>query len=212
MTLCGHLTKRGQPCKRPQLAAWQGFWERALVFHAPACYAHASPEDKAEYERICAEIKADNERVIIETQQSLPVECWNWPVTDDHRRQAREARACTDPAESRRIAWKLLAGWQRHRCAICGDRSEHLDHDHKTGLVRGWLCRCCNIGEGCSPIFIPGGQFERYREKNPASILGIEIRYYSPFTGWAEPAPDPLPLEQHAAFVLAERFGSRRDA
>jgi hypothetical protein len=34
---------------------------------------------------------------------------------------------------------------------------------------------------------MPGGRFERYRERNPASILGVEIRYYSPFTGWAEP-------------------------
>lgn len=30
-------------------------------------------------------------------------------------------------------------------CAICGAGSDIcLDHDHKTGHFRGWLCRGCN--------------------------------------------------------------------
>jgi len=29
-------------------------------------------------------------------------------------------------------------------CEICGDESEHLDHCHATGKVRGGLCRPCN--------------------------------------------------------------------
>ena len=135
--------------------------------------------------------------------QSLPVAFWNWPVSDNDRRRAQEARDCTDPERARSIAWKLLADWQDDRCAVCGGRSDFLDHDHKTGLVRGWLCHCCNTGEG-SPTYIPGDWFERYREKNPATILGIEIRYFSPFTGWAEPDPGPVSLEQHPAYVLAE--------
>lgn len=53
-------------------------------------------------------------------------------------------------------------------------------------------------------VYIPGDWFERYREKNPATILGIEIRYFSPFTGWAEPDPGPGSLDQHPAYVLAE--------
>ena len=42
---------------------------------------------------------------------------------------------------------------QGGKCAICGgvnDRGHSLcaDHDHKTGLIRGLLCRTCNLGIG----------------------------------------------------------------
>jgi hypothetical protein len=35
-------------------------------------------------------------------------------------------------------------------CEVCGnaDRPIHLDHDHSTGLFRGWLCNLCNQGMG----------------------------------------------------------------
>lgn len=49
---------------------------------------------------------------------------------------------------------RLLAK-QDGKCAICGidlpsaaDKDACLDHDHKTGFVRGVLCRNCNGIEG----------------------------------------------------------------
>lgn len=46
---------------------------------------------------------------------------------------------------------------QKGLCAICdtaikintrGRGSAHLDHDHSTGRVRGWLCHACNVAIG----------------------------------------------------------------
>ena len=38
---------------------------------------------------------------------------------------------------------------QGGRCAVCQERPpEHVDHDHRTGEVRGVLCSCCNQGLG----------------------------------------------------------------
>lgn len=44
----------------------------------------------------------------------------------------------------------LLKG-QRGRCAICRqpfDRTPNVDHNHRTGKVRGLLCKSCNMGLG----------------------------------------------------------------
>lgn len=40
---------------------------------------------------------------------------------------------------------------QRYRCALCQvivTGTLHVDHNHKTGAVRGLLCRDCNTGLG----------------------------------------------------------------
>lgn len=42
---------------------------------------------------------------------------------------------------------------QEGRCAVCGEvlkpgKETHLDHDHVTGKVRGFLCRRCNSAIG----------------------------------------------------------------
>ncbi|MCP4598529.1 endonuclease VII domain-containing protein [Neptuniibacter sp.] len=52
---------------------------------------------------------------------------------------------------------KYNAMFKKHkgRCYICGKHQSkmkkrlHVDHDHKTGKVRGLLCVICNLGLGC---------------------------------------------------------------
>ena len=48
----------------------------------------------------------------------------------------------------------LMLDNQKNKCAICGNelisdkRETHIDHNHKTGKVRGILCSQCNRGIG----------------------------------------------------------------
>jgi hypothetical protein len=61
-----------------------------------------------------------------------------------------------------------MLGLQENLCALCGDkmissRVRCIDHDHKTGQIRGIICRDCNLMLG-------------YAKENPA-ILGQGIEY-----------------------------------
>jgi len=119
--------------------------------------------------------------------------CWSWPVPaslpdavfeqgDDINEQlSAEAldRIMSGP-EFRASA--IVRNWQDGRCAICGHRDYLVeDHDHATGMTRGYLCRGCNIREG---IYRRGTHlFGRYRERHPTKILGLQIRYWDPITG-----------------------------
>jgi hypothetical protein len=105
-------------------------------------------------------------------------ECWSWPVPEP----------CAYATEAE--ADEALAEWQRFRgCAICGVTGVLVDdHDHQTGLMRGQLCHTCNTKEGKGSQRPP---FVKYRERHPAAILGVKVRYWSSWTGYAEPAtPD----------------------
>jgi len=50
--------------------------------------------------------------------------------------------------------YNTLLTQQGEKCAICGKHQSefnyplHIDHDHKTGKVRGLLCSGCNTGLG----------------------------------------------------------------
>lgn len=37
---------------------------------------------------------------------------------------------------------------QDDKCVLCGAPQRDVDHDHETGMVRGLLCRKCNLGIG----------------------------------------------------------------
>jgi len=94
----------------------------------------------------------------------------------------------------------LLFGWQNGRCAICG-RSMHrstragdmirrlfADHDHQTGLLRGYLCWGCNLAEGRQTT--RAYRYVGYRLRHPATILGLSITYISPFAVRRRDSPE----------------------
>jgi len=61
----------------------------------------------------------------------------------------RDKDRIVSTAEDVQNLWVTCAG----RCAACGSepdsmRALHLDHDHETGVVRGFLCNTCNVALG----------------------------------------------------------------
>ena len=132
------------------------------------CYAHLTADQRAAYDVAHRVVQDRMDRLAREP------ECWSWPVP-----KAREYASEEEADEA-------LNNWQRFRgCAICGDTGSLVeDHDHETGLVRGDLCHACNIKEGKGYSTPP---FVKYRERHPAAILGVKVRYCSPFFGYAQP-------------------------
>ena len=64
------------------------------------------------------------------------------------------------------IGYDELLKKQENKCAICCQpsvRTLHLDHDHKTGKIRGLLCYGCNLALGLM--------------KDDPSILAAGIKY-----------------------------------
>lgn len=200
MTRCGRPKKNGSPCRalraRTQVVSDPQRWE------APACAKHMDPAEHREYQAaIQRAIQAEREFF-----QARPVACGSWPVTDTDRERARAASECSDPEEADRLGLALLSDWQDGRCAICGGRDNRvIDHDHATGLVRGLLCPSCNTREGFARA---GDAYDRYGAQNPAATLGLSIRYWNPFGGYAKPmetASTPID-EAHPVFVLADLY------
>ena len=66
------------------------------------------------------------------------------------------------------------------RCAMCGTIEATLvaDHDHRSGVLRGYLCGGCNAGEG-SRGNASHWAFAGYRHSHPAALLDYRERYGS---------------------------------
>lgn len=93
----------------------------------------------------------------------------NWRPSEKKRRYPKfECRRCSNlrvllsKRRSRGVNkdftqedYEELFAQQQGNCAICGKHQNKLkrilslDHNHKTGQVRGLLCRGCNLGIGC---------------------------------------------------------------
>lgn len=190
-TRCGKPTKRGTRC-RMEKHSWLD--RHCQLHHADGCWQHMSEPFKQAMRKRQAVQEAARRRYL-----AAEPACWSWPVPDDLAsweppveytvgsgeyelpQEVIDDLMAVDRTPAGRAA-ALLSWWQDGRCAVCNVRGMHLceDHDHESGLVRGMLCRSCNTREGldCGTE----GPFARYRERPPTSILGLEIRYWDPFT------------------------------
>lgn len=161
---CGRPTRAGTPCPhgRGATSVCVGF---EVVWESPACKRHLTPEE--EDARREAEARAGGIH--------LEPACWSWslpPVPEEPL------------GDYMRMDVYLFIAFHDGRCAICGAAPADVeDHDHSTGMTRGYLCRGCNVQEGVSthPLF------NRYRSRNPASILRVRLPYTG--RGWEDGVP-----------------------
>jgi ribosomal protein S14 len=128
--------------------------------------------------------------------------CWRWKLPDAvffdrlRRKLTAESPRYAAKLDEQDWRWQLMAAWQRDRCAICGRRRELIrDHDHETGLIRGFLCRQCNTQEGA-------GHHPEYGAIHPALICGVREMYTS---SWASAVivrtPSPQFLSEIAPLI-----------
>lgn len=80
-----------------------------------------------------------------------------------------------------------LRDWHEYRCAYCGYEAHILDtdHDHDTGIIRGYLCRGCNLLIGKIPTPVDYAPFWAWMTgTTPAERFGIREVYLRPQSGF----------------------------
>ena len=168
---CGRSTSTGRACKGFRL---EGF--EACVTHLNATERQQYTARKEEQDRFWQPLWQRRSDLLL----SAP-SCWSWPVSRTNSATALRSATADAEISAEDTAYTVLATWQAERCAICGEQYPLVvDHDHRTGLVRGLLCRQCNTNEGMDGR--PGTVYQRYRELPPTRILGVRIRYWDPIT------------------------------
>lgn len=171
---CGRPTKRGTPCRQSPLLYWR-FPKQ--VDRPRSCLPHLTSEERAEYDREVAVAEAAEQESRQRVERMAPA-CWSWETPADLRPQ--------DP-DPDLAGLAAIEAWQAGRRGICSSEARLVtDHDHASGLVRGLLCQSCNTAEAFRNI----GPYRRYRERPPAAILGVKVRYWNPIAGdFAQPQP-----------------------
>lgn len=188
---CSATTSAKKPCKKAPYTTAQSLTANGLEEQLPnaatRCYLHLTAEEK----QTIRQIEVDRERALRDAFNVDPA-CWSWVVTDEIRTDLAASEAADSLAENVNLFCRGMRAFDHGCCAICGQLGNEVqDHDHETGLVRGWLCRSCNTREGMYPC---GGNdvFARYRRWHPYKMLGLQHRYWDRFThDWAPENPPP---------------------
>lgn len=198
---CHHITHQKTRCQRPRIS-----WPDELGIPDPhSCTTHLEAAERAALEEFLD--RTDEWRIWAREYERWATyddpACWSWKPRDMSRWEEYRDRfpERARPTLSKEICLQgMMESWHEGRCAICGWYGHgrlDADHDHDTGWVRGLLCRSCNTREANTP----GGIWEKYRQRNPASILGVQAMYVSPYTGlpWIPRTPTEIEATERRA-------------
>jgi len=194
--VCGRPTKTKphRACSRPRASVFVTALE---IVRFDACGNHLDADERRRWDALRQADEVRNAEGFKAWMDAEPA-CWSWttaePPVDGDLSEDLDVGARARILAGRTFGVARIRRWQDGRCALCGHhespRELVVDHDHVTALVRGLLCRGCNVQEGHYTGEHGATVYTRYREKNPATILGIEERYVHPLFGEAKPQPD----------------------
>lgn len=202
---CGRPTVADRPCRQfracfpvSDLRFWLGL-PAPEVDLPPSCWRHMTKPEREYMWTLEVTERAEVRQLWV--SRISPPACWSWPMGAREWATAEAIRRIDDVEAVHDLSVALLNRWQNGRCAVCGGvRWDVIDHDHGTGLIRGLLCTSCNLTE---PHWEPDHPHAGYRERNPATIIGIRAVYYHPIFGWARPQEDPTPVDRAPGWALA---------
>jgi hypothetical protein len=138
--------EEGKAKARERARAWRAAnpeWHRSNV----TLYKKANPEKVKEYARKRRE--RNRQKRHQDEEYKLKVRARQREWSKKYRGRLRDASIMKKYGLTRK-EWDLLFEAQGRACASCGSVTSrgkygwHTDHDHKTGKVRGILCRGCN--------------------------------------------------------------------
>jgi hypothetical protein len=126
------------------------------------CYSCGGPKDGIKGAKFCLKCRVEGPLCSIHNIRKKKVASKNgsWYCTscDNEHQKARYAANQPSIREKRNAArygltveqYRELLAKTDGKCSVCGDKHSgmHVDHSHRTGKVRGLLCKHCNLAIG----------------------------------------------------------------
>lgn len=133
------------------------------VLDKPCSFEQCTNNARMGYSEFCSQKCRSLQKSLVSLGERLCRYCGNQIELLDHINRIYCSKSCAGKSQHLMKAYGLAATDlecllqnANYQCQICGDkfmagspqRNLYIDHDHKSGDIRGILCRSCNTGLG----------------------------------------------------------------